>query len=124
MIQIWCLVNCSSSEVDSRAPDGKTTRKYQKKAVAQKDADTPKKPRGRPRKNLVDKSTALVDPAIQFSRAVVQLPENTSDVPLLEENMLNTLPSQNMPAAVDNVEPKSEKQDAAKEGNKPKKPRG
>jgi len=45
-------------------------------------------------------------------------------VPLLEENILNTLPSQNMPAAVDNVEPKSEKQDAAKEGNKPKKPRG
>lgn len=124
MIQIWCLVNCSSSEVDSRAPDGKTTRKYQKKAVAQKDADTLKKPRGRPRKNLVDKSPAHVDPAMQFSRAVVQLPENTSDMPLLEENILNTLPSQNMPAAVDNVEQKSEKQDGTKEGNKPKKPRG
>ena len=124
MIQIWCLVNRSSSKVDSRAPDDKTTRKYQKKAVSQKDADRPKKPRGRPRKNPVDKSPAPVDPEIRFSQAVVQLPENPSDVPLLEENILNTLPSQNMPSHFDNMEQNSEKEYATKEINKPKKPRG
>ncbi|KAK9668315.1 hypothetical protein RND81_13G050800 [Saponaria officinalis] len=54
MVQIWCILNYTINE-DTQIPVGSTKKKYKKTTVGKKVDDKSVRPRGRPRKNPVNK---------------------------------------------------------------------
>ncbi|XP_056683473.1 uncharacterized protein [Spinacia oleracea] len=125
MIQIWCLLNSTEKEV-IQAPLGSIKKKYQKNKVAnmgESKVSKPVRPRGRPRKYPIEKTPAK-DPEGPISQAlVIQLPENTSEVPAADETMLSTHASQDILTPISKTKEKCLIV-VSKEETKQKKPRG
>ncbi|XP_021764765.1 uncharacterized protein LOC110729340 [Chenopodium quinoa] len=116
MIQIWCLLNSTEKEA-MQASVGSIKRKYQTNKAAKKgesNVSKPVRPRGRPKKNPIEKPAT--DPEMQISKdLVVQLPENT---------MLSTHSSQDISTPISRSKEKHQNVMVSKEENKQKKPRG
>lgn len=126
MIQIWCLLNSTAKEV-MQAPEGSIKRKYQSNKVAKKvesKVSKPVRPRGRPRKNTLEKTPAN-DPEGQITQAlVVLLPENTAEVPPADDTMLIIRASQDISNPVSKMKEKHQNIVVSKAENKQKIPRG
>ncbi|XP_056686446.1 uncharacterized protein [Spinacia oleracea] len=126
MIQIWCLLNCTSNDV-MQAPVGSIKRKYQTNKVANKGeskVSKPVRPRGRPRKNPIEKIT-VKDPECQISPPLdIQLPENILEVRPANEIMLSTHASQDTSTLISKAKEKHQIIVVSKEENIQKKPRG
>ncbi|KAK9664903.1 hypothetical protein RND81_14G076000 [Saponaria officinalis] len=94
MVQIWCILNYTINE-DTQIPVGSTKKKYKKTTVGKKVDDKSVRPRGRPRKNPVNKIPDA-DPENQFIQDLVPLPEDLSDTPHADEDLQSVSASQKL----------------------------
>ncbi|KAL2933780.1 General transcription factor 3C polypeptide 2 [Bienertia sinuspersici] len=135
MVQIWCLLNCRTIE-PTQTPVGNIKRRYKKTKAVNKEENKPVRPRGRPRKNAVEKAPAT-DPEGQITQAlVVHLPEKISAVPPADETTMSNHTIEDILTPVSekerprinsekaNVQNNADKEKHQKDEKKQNKPRG